>query len=176
MKKYNNCLILLLLICSLSCNSSVQNVPFSKSLIKSIAEEQSNLPSRFSNLLFFCKCLDNEILSLSVYGLKEVYLNEFGYTSYYDFLTNLLNQKIAIKCRDQSQRFKMNENVRKRYKDVNLNEFLDFYCTKEGNNLFGLKNSTTNEQQNTVLYFLFINNYLISFDDYSGIYVVRKNQ
>jgi hypothetical protein len=173
MGKHSIILILLLMICSLSCNTR-QKVTLNENFIKSISEENQNTPSRFFNLLFFCKCQDNEIQYLNVYELRETYSEDYSNINYHTFLTDLLNQRIKIKCKNQKNKFKIDENVRKTYKEKNTNDFINLYCTKKGDNLFWLKSNTIAEQRNTILYFLFANNYLTSIDDYSGAFIIRK--
>ena len=173
MKKYSNVFILFLLTCSLSC-STKQNYPFSKSFIQSISKEDQKFPSRFSNILFFCKCQNNEILSLSVYEIREIYLSEFKRIDYSTFLTDLLNQKQAIHCRNQDKTFKINDDVKRHYSEMGVDEFVGFYCTNLRSDLYVLKNNISTDQRNTIFYFLFMNNYLTSFDDYSGTFKIRK--
>jgi len=55
-----------------------------------------------------------------------------------------------------------------------LKEFLNLYCTKKKENIFIIKNNMPDESKNTILYFLFINNYITNIDDYSGTYVIKK--
>ncbi len=164
--------MLLILIC-VKCNTE-QHTPFSENLIKNILEEDQNNPSSFFNFQFFCKCQDNKILPLDIYEIREVYLEEFNHVDYHDFLTDLLNQRIDIQCENQDNKFTIDQTVKKLYNEKNLNEFINFYCTKKRNNLFWLKSNIPDNQRNTILYFLFTNNYLTSFDDYSGAIVIRK--
>jgi hypothetical protein len=93
---------------------------------------------------------------------------------YSSFLSNLLNQRISIKCKDRNDIFEINEDVKKRYEETSLNEFLEFYCTKRNQVSYYLKKDVTSEQRNTVLYFLFVNNYLTNVDDYAGFYIISK--
>jgi hypothetical protein len=172
MNKIINLLISLTLFCCLSCKTK-HNLLFNENLIQRIAHEDQNLPSQFFNL-FFCKCQSGEIVSLSVYDLREIYRNEYSGVEYSSFLSNLLNQRTSIQCKDRSDNFKIDENVRKRYEEMSLNEFLAFYCTERNQVSYYLKKDVTSEQRNTVLYFLFVNNYLTDVDDYAGFYVISK--
>lgn len=173
MKKCNKIFILILLACFISCNNK-QDISFSQKLIKSISEEDKSYPSRFFNNLFFCKCQNEEVSILSIYELREVYLKEFNHINYKNFLTELFNQKLLINCTIQNKQFRINEEVKKNYIKMPLKEFLNFYCTKKKDNLFFIKNDVADEFKNTILYYLFINNYITNIDDYSGTYVIKK--
>jgi len=173
MRKLNEILILLFMVCCISCNTK-HDISFNQNLIKSISEEDENLPSRFFNSLFFCKCQNEEILILSVYELREVYLKEYKHTNYKDFLTELFNQKLLVNCNIQDKQIRINEEVKKNYLKMPLKEFLNLYCTKKKENIFIIKNNMPDESKNTILYFLFINNYITNIDDYSGTYVIKK--
>lgn len=173
MEKLNKIFILILLSCFLSCNIK-NDIVFYQKLIKNISEEDKSYPSRFFNVLFFCKCQNDEILILSIYEIREVYLKDFNHIKYKDFLTQLFNQSLLINCGAQDKKFWINEVVKKYYLKMPINEFLNFYCTKKGNNLFSLKNEIKDEYKNTILYFLFLNNYLANIDDYSGTYIIKK--
>lgn len=167
--------IFFLTLCCISCNTK-NEVAFNKNVIERIAKEPDSLPSQFSGILFFCKCQDNEILNLGVKELKETYLNESIDLDYYTFLTDLLNQKKTIQCISSSNKFTINEDICNQYKKLGINGFLSFYCTSNGNNSFYLKNNIPDNQKNTIFYYLFTNNYLTSFDDYMGIFVIKKAQ
>ena len=172
MNRTINLLIFLTLFCCLSCKTK-HNLPFNENLIQRIVNEDQNFPSQFFNL-FFCKCQSGEIVPLSVYDLREIYRNEYSGVEYSSFLSNLLNQRTSIKCKDRSDSFKIDENVRKRYEEMSLNGFIEFYCKKRNQVSYYLKKDVTIEQRNTVLYLLFVNNYLTNVDDYAGFYVISK--
>lgn len=173
MEKLNKIFILILLFCFLYCNAK-HDIVFNQKLIKNISEEDKSYPSRYFNVLFFSKCQNDEISILSIYEIQEVYLKEFNHVKYKDFLTELFNQKSLINCDVKDKKFWINEVVKKNYLKMPINEFLNFYCTKKSDNLFSLKNKIPDEYKNTILYFLFLNNYLTNIDDYSGAYIIKK--
>lgn len=131
-------LILFLVFCCFSCHTR-HNPRFSEKLIEDISKESISYPSRFSREYFFCKCQNNEILSLDIYGLRKMYREEYSDMDYSVYLTKLFNQKIVVKCRRNSRMFKINKEVEIQYKHMDIDEFVDFYCTKNGLDLFYLK-------------------------------------
>jgi len=173
MRKLIKVLIITILISNLSCNQK-QKIHFNQNFINSISEEDKNYPSRFFNLIFFCKCQNEEILFLNIDDIKEIYLKEFKDMEYKTFLTKLFNQRIKIHCAGQKTRFKINEIVKNNYLKLRTEDFVSFYCEKKRDNLFWLKTNFPEDQKNTVLYFLFINNYLANVDDYKGVAVIKK--
>jgi len=173
MKKNRIILILLFFAFCLSCNTN-HEISFDKKLIKSISDENKYLPSRFFNLFFFCKCQNEEISILSVYELREVYHNGFKNMYYKDFLTELFNQKLKVDCTLLNNKFKINADVQKNFLKMTLVDFINFYCVKKRENIFWLKNDIAEESKKSILYFLFLNNYITNIDDYNGSFVIMK--
>jgi hypothetical protein len=58
---------------------------------------------------------------------------------------------------------------------MKINEFRNLFCIKRGDDIYYLKRDVSDDQRNTILYYLFINNYLTRIDDYSGAFVIGKN-
>lgn len=169
MKKYL-ALVTFFLSIHLSCTEN--NID--PSIILKIAQEDVNIPSQFSNVAFFCKGVNNTILFLDVYQLRELHKNEFHNITFYDFLKNALNQKIVIKSTRYNS-FEIDKTVDSLYKKMNINRFRDFFCIQRGDNIYYLKRDVIDVERNTVLYYLFIHNYLTRLDDYTGAFVVRKS-
>lgn len=170
--KYINILILSLLAGFISCNIK-QNPSFNEMLIERISKEPINCPSYYSGIMFFCKSQDNKIAYLNVYELREVYSKEFRSLSYKSYLTRLLNQKIAIQYNNNKE-FKINVDIEKSYTSMNIDDFLNFYCMKTSKDRYTLKRDIPKNQRNSIFYFLFINNYQTSFDDYEGTFIIKK--
>jgi hypothetical protein len=172
MNKYLAVFIFLILI-HLSC--SVNNIdPLDESFIRKISQEDVHIPSQFSNVAFFCKGLNHTILFLNVNQLREIHQSKFANITYYDFLTDALNQKIIIKS-IQYNNFKIDKTIDRLYNRMNINEFRDLFCIQRGADIYYLKRDINDIQRNTVLYYLFIHNYLTRLDDYSGAFIIGKN-
>lgn len=155
----------------MSC-SSQKEVRFNEDIIDCIVEESPSLPSQFLNYNFFCKNSNNQILMLGVYDLRDIYKKKYSWMSYKDFLTEALNQRLLI-LHNSSKAFDLDKTVEKEYKRNKLEDFIRIYCDEYSNGLYCLK-SVDKELVNTILYYLFINNYLSSFDDYSGVYGISR--
>lgn len=159
----------------LSVHLSCSNAKIDTSFIHRIAQEDVKFPSQFSNVIFFCKGVNNTFLIMDIYQLRELYKNEFADLSYYNFLENVLNQKIVINSA-QYTGFEIDDKVDSLYMKININKFRDFYCIQRGENIYYLKREVNDVQRNTVLYYLFIHNYLTRIDDYTGAFVIRKSR
>jgi len=110
---------------------------------------------------------------LNVYELREIYSKEFKSLSYKFYLTRLLNQEIAIQYNNKKG-FKIDEDIENHYLSMNINDFLNFYCMKTSKDRYTLKLSIPKNQRSSILYFLFIKNFQISFDDYIGRFFIKK--
>ena len=171
MNKYITLLYVLLIIHQSSCKNH-QNVCISEKFIHSIAEEPTDIPSQFSNVFFFCKCEDNEILSLNIFELNEIYKKNYSEITYHIFLSNVLNQKCIVNVGDNFKKFRINKNVEKHHIEMDIDQFVNFYCEKRTNKTLRLKSDIKSEEISSVLYFLFLNNYIARIDDHVGEYII----
>ena len=151
----------------------VQNPTFNKTLIERISKESVNYPSYYSGIMFFSKSQENRIADLNVYELREIYSKEFRHLNYKLYLTKLLNQKIVIQYNNNKE-FRINEDIEKNYTSMNIDYFLNFYCKKTSKDRYTLKLNIPKSQRYSIFYFLFINNYLTSFDDIGGMFIIKK--
>jgi hypothetical protein len=162
-------LIALLIIC-FSCEKKPNE--FNKKLIEKISKENSALPSRYNSIILFIKSKENKVAKTNVQELKGLHKFEYNKMKFSDFLSDALNQKISIDCQGVNF-FGLNKEVVHLYKNNDFNTFLSFYSEKViGSNRLIFKNKVEENQINTVFYFLFLNNYLVSFDDISGMYFI----
>ncbi len=160
-------LILIVGILLMSC-SSQKEVRFNEDIIDCIVEESPSLPSQFLNYNFFCKNSNNQILMLGVYDLRDIYKKKYSWMSYKDFLTEALNQRLLI-AHNSFITFDLDKTVEREYRNNKLEDFIKIYCDEYRRDFYNLK-PVDKYLENTILYYLFINNYLSSFDDYSGVY------
>jgi hypothetical protein len=133
------------------------------------------IPEKATNLLYL-KLNNGKMICTNSLELQSIYVNYYkkDYQTFYAFLDKVLNQKININS-DFANKIdaitfdleedivdKSNEMIQKKYFDKNNDKYY-FYP----------KNLPLNERQ-TILYKMFIDNYLISFDDYGGKYIITK--
>lgn len=172
MNKYIITLTLLFLVSFISCNIKQKPI-FNKHLIENLSNASTDLPSHYSEIIFFCKSQDKKILPLNANEFRDIYSKEFSKLDYKMFLTKLLNQEIAIQYINNKE-FKIDDDIEKHYLSMSINNFLNFYCVKTSKDRYTLKLSIPENQRNSIFYFLFINNYQTSFDDVGGFYIIKK--
>lgn len=177
-------IVLLFLVLILnSCSKS--KIHINDTLIKEISSiDKSNkgdvtpsyIPEKATYLLYL-KLENNKMLCINALELQNIYSNYYknNYKTFYDFLQDALNQKINLKINQiykyEAITFSLdgqiiqvsNHHVEKQYlKKINEDTFY-FYP----------KDSALNQVQ-TILYKMYLDNYLISFDDYTGKYIITK--
>jgi hypothetical protein len=181
--RINNITILLLLFVFALSSCSKSKIHISDKIIREIAsindENKDNsvsyIPEKATNLLYL-KLSSGKIICTNALELQSVYVDYYkeDYKTYYAFLTNALNQRININSNqvqkidiivfdlDKSILNKSNDMIEKEYFEKN-NKIYSFYPKKISLN-----------QKQTILYKMFIENYLISFDDYGSKYIITK--
>ncbi|MDF7822216.1 hypothetical protein P1X15_31670 [Runella sp. MFBS21] len=102
---------------------------------------------------------------------KKNYKHKFE--SFKDFLRDALLQKISftlkeVKVNPYVDSFAINKIVEKKYNSVDFKEFKKSYCHDNLNTLCLDRKKTNPNELESVLYFLFINNYQIRNDDVVG--------
>lgn len=167
-------LALFFLLSFLSCNkkhADLINVSFIEECIKS----GSNKSSQIFDLILFYRCKDGKIVVSDIYKLRKIYLKIYNSLSYDNFLIKTLNQKINIECYENDTKFKINDKIEADYKSMGIDNFVKYYCVEMHDVYYQIKNGLSEEKYNTVLYILFINNYLIRVDNVSGMYKIEYN-
>ena len=167
--------ILLIILC---CNkkSHFINENFTK---KISVNQEGGIPSRFVKYNLYVKVSKNSILETNVKFLSDIYSDHYKdkYKTFYDFLDSALNQNIVIP-KDISRQYEYGIfNIDDTIVDLSSKQIIDKYLKVEKDNKYYLypKQMNANEIQ-TILYKLFLDNYLISYDDYGGKYIIAKNR
>ena len=172
MKKYMLILILFPLTVFISCNIK-QKPTFNKHLIENLSNAQIDLPSHYSEIIFFCKSQNKKILPLNANDFRYIYSKEFSKLDYKLFLTRLLNQELDVQYNNKKS-FEINKFIENHYKSMDFISFMNFYCVKISKSRYTLKNDVLKNQRYSIFYFLFINNYQTSFDDLGGMFIIKK--
>jgi len=162
--------VLIVLCYLLSCGKK-QNIHFDDCLIKRISKEDLNYPSLYSRYSFFCQGEKDSILFLEVRELKELFDENSLGMDYETFLTKALNQQIIFSNVNRMV-FCLDRNITYKYQTINLEKFIHLYFNSNNNRKYVLTKNISENQKRTVSYYLFINNYLSVFDDYTGFYYV----
>ena len=157
--------------CFFSCNLKHEPT-FNKRIIENISNADINYPPPYFGM-FFCKGQNGQILPLNAGELRDIYSKEFRQLNYKSFLSELLNQNIEVKYNNHKG-FILDPEVESHYKSLDINEFINFYCVKTSETSYTLNKTFPKIKKYSIFYFLFINNYLTSFDDIGGFYLIKK--
>jgi len=166
MKNYK---LLIALCCSIfaliSCNKK-QNISIDNNLILLISNDVR--PSLFSGVPFYCQGEGGKVIRIESQDLRIIYNEGTFEMDYLSFLRKVLNQQIKLQSNRSVYTFNIDKDVDKEYQSKNLADFMHLYCKSYGTGEYVLKKGFTENQRNSIFYFLFINNYLSVLDDYSG--------
>lgn len=173
--------ILCLLCLFLSCQKNA--IILKEDIIKELAQGDFTLPSPYNSIPLFIVLENGQYCSTNITSLHHIYQKYYKseYKSYELFLDPVLNQKKALSKKDfyrmDVQYFQLDSEISKQYHKHSFKDFMDQYCQKEDNNNYSLKSEFydkfSNNELNTLSYYLFINNYQTGLDDYIGKYYFR---
>jgi hypothetical protein len=165
-------------IITLTCCETQNKIHISDNLIERIAKEDQKFPSQFGNLIFFVRCDDDKIIRFEVHYFRDLYRLSTLNIGYETYLRNLLNQNLKINCNNvfnnTTKKFEPDSAIYSHFNKKHLKEFINFYCRKRGDDYILNEKDLTENQINTVLYLLFVNNYMSGSDDYLGAYIINK--
>ena len=175
MDKFKNLLVYgLTIILFLSCTSEkmVNHPAFDEQLINEIAKgPEVDIIFVFSYA--FVQGENNKIIQLDPRELHEIYMKGDYKMSYKEFLTEALNQKLKFKGREGNVFFELNPKVTNNYNNNSFFDFLKLYCEQRDEE-YVLNNNVPEEYINTIFYYAFINNYLVSENDGLGRDFIRS--
>ena len=172
---FKNPIILTLIACHIfliSCNDR-KVFKFNEKLIDRIANENLEIPSQYNSVILFCKCGDNEIALTYMQELRGVYKNRYNKMMFSQFVEDALNQKLDISYKDKIKCFSLDSKVKEKYEKNSFENFVNLYCDKF-DGVFRIKKNIKESQFNSILYYLFLHNYLTIFNDYEGYYYSQK--
>ena len=159
-----------------ACQSNKDDCKKSEQFLNEFSKGFSgNLPPPNSNLLMFFKLDDGSLIKVNNIELKSFYKKDYSEKiNFNEFLCLLFNGKLLLK-KAQFDRINKNYQIVKPNKVIealDIKSITDKYCTKIDNHLL-LKNNTDVNTRLTILYLFFKNKNYISFDNYSGFYMIR---
>lgn len=170
-KFYISSILSFVLLSLITCNTE-QKKPFDDKFITVLAADKE--PSLYMDIPLFCMGIQGKVLKVESADLKMLYEEGEFSMKYSSFLNKVLNQELIIDAEDKVPSFVIDRMVMQKYQSNSLLKFFNSYFSKTFNDKYFLTNELTNDQINSVLYFLFINGYLSTFDDYMGSYTIFK--
>jgi hypothetical protein len=178
MKNYIKSLGLLIMLI-FSCKQEMKN----KAFINKLSSVQNGLPSPYFNYYLYFKMDNNKILETNidlVYEMYKVYYSQ-EYSDFNIYLEKILNGKEIIKS-EYAVALKNKGDFLVNISDVDNNtekmsteDIGKNYLNLEQDDTFILKTGSIEPiKVKTILYRMFIKNYIITFSDYGGYYNIKK--
>ncbi|GAB4036409.1 hypothetical protein [Spirosoma gilvum] len=119
--------------------------------------------------------VDSNRVAYTQKGLLSAAYKKYSLSiGYYDFMYNALNQRrvfssnAIIGCK-----FHLDSLIVNAYQKKGTRDLLKTYFEKVEEVVYRLKMPLESEQKFTILYFMFLNNYEIVFDDYEGSFYIK---
>lgn len=114
----------------------------------------------------------NRVAHVQKGTLSAVYKKYFPAISYHDFMYDALNQRRVFSSNViLGYKFHLNDFIVSGYQQKGVEGLLKNYFEKVEAE-YRLKVPLESEQKFTILYFMFLNNYEITFDDYVGVFYI----
>lgn len=134
-----------------------------------------NIPNPIESHRIFVFDKDDYLHSINYGYLKSVYPLNYSkkYSSLSIFIYEVVNQKLKLRSEDfdtKSEKCSVSETITNDYKTKGVDYLLEHYCmyNKEKNKFLLIKNNLSYCEIQALGYFLFINNYEMQLNDYSG--------
>ncbi|MDQ1094920.1 MULTISPECIES: hypothetical protein [Chryseobacterium] len=147
----------------------------SKDLIRQLSSIENTKNNYIEPILFnilFVKLDNGKYLKTNGQELYEIYIKNYRtkYKDFYNFLDKVLNQESTIESKITSMNeFQLNSNILEK----SITEIAKIYSIKNDNGIYILT-ANHKEDLNSILYCFFEKGYEINFDDYSGVFIIKK--
>lgn len=143
-------------------------------VIKKLSEI-NDYPSPYVGLFLFINKDSSDKCYVGINSLYTLYKTRFHnkYSKFSLFLSKALNQEINFSNLEidniQTECFKLDDSITFYYQLSGFNGLIKKYCIHDNKgNIVLIRNNLTYEQTYSILYYLFINNFKITYDDYIG--------
>jgi hypothetical protein len=178
----NRKLLLILFILSFSIFSCEKNkIIISDDLIMELSKHTFDNPTRHGNLLLFIPLENNEYSITHVNELYLIYKSSYEreYKTFESYLSEVLNQQIVLQkskfLNRPSTFFKLDNEVTNIYNNSSIFDFKNKFCKCIEEDCILNVPTYSQDKNNTILYYFFINEYNITFDDYIGKYKITSS-
>ena len=131
----------------------------------------------YSEMLFFPTEKKRLVGYINIFNLRR----NFFYSKKYDHcnLDSLLSEALkgthVFSCKELEGCFELSFSIEQDYKKLSFKSFLEkFTLHDETLDYFMIRHELTENEKETVAYFLYLNGYYTSYDDYENRYFVKK--
>lgn len=129
-------------------------------------------------LLFFETNIKNQITYESAFDLQRdlYYSPKFKGKNIESYFRKIMLGEIILSCEDLLDCFTLVPSITEEYQKQSFTEFLKKHATYiEEDNTYIIHPSFNYDEKLTISYYLYLNNYYTSEDDYSGYFTSRKD-
>jgi hypothetical protein len=177
--------ITLVMISFISCTENKKII--SEKDINKFAKGSYLTPSKYGTLDLFILADNKEIIISNADYLKYVYDKNYQkeYTSYKDFLAEVLNQQNEIKKsvfeRIPHKSFKIDNKIKGEYQKLNFNNFFNKHAkydiSSEKSNYLDIQENTSSDQIKTISYYFYLNGYqIVKGDNFPRYYIYKREK
>ncbi len=161
---------------------SCKNDSKHKVLIEKISTVENGLPSPYFNCYIYLKTDNGKILEANVDSIYEIYKSYYNqkYNNFNSYLISIINGRDLVKedyINDVKKKgaYLLNVNdVDKDISEMNLDEIERKYLNFEKQAFILVTGNLTATKTRNILYKMFFEGYIISFNDYGGYYFIKK--
>lgn len=161
--------ITLVMISFISCTEKKEII--SEKDINKFAKGSYVIPSKYGTLDLFILVDNKEIIISNADYLNYVYDKNYQkqYTTYKDFLSEVLNQKNKIKKSAfetiPHKSFKINDNIKEEYQKLSFHDFFNKHAqydiSSESPNYLDIQENASSDEIKTVSYYFYLNGYQV---------------
>ena len=173
MKNKKFILIIIIAILQLSSCKSSNNLKE----IDRLKNEILNDDIFYTDMLFFPTEEKGQIGYITIFGLRRNLLNDKKYTNCNldSLVSEALKGNHPFNCYELEGCFEPSNHIENSYKKLSFKSFLEkFTQYLDTRNYFMIRNELTENEKETVVYFLYLNGYYTSYDDYENRYFSTK--
>ena len=131
----------------------------------------------YTEMLFFPTEENERIGYITIFGLRRNLLNDEKYNNCNldSLLSEALKRNHSFSCNEMEGCFKPSISIENSYKELSFKSFLEKYTQYPDNcDYYMIRHELTENEKETVAYFLYLNDYYTSYDDYENRYFSTK--
>lgn len=164
--------LFIILLFAYCCKTQLSEDDSHKLLVEEILNETID-----DGVIIFAKSdVEDEIVYMTIYTLQKIYKNDTTYIikDNKNVIADILDFKVPFGCNGIIKCFSINDVIKKDYEDKGISYLLSTYCTAKDNNIYAIRSVLSYDEQLSIIYYLYENNYFSSFDDLLGVYYCGK--
>ena len=131
----------------------------------------------YSEMLFFPTEEEEQVGYITIFNLRRNLLNDKKYDNcdLDSLLSEALKGNHSFSCSELERCFKPSSIIEKSYKKLSLKSFLEKFTQYfDIRNYFMIHDELTQNEKETVAYFLYLNGHYTTYDDYENRYFLKK--